>query len=63
MLPPVMRTWCRIAAAVLGFAVSVPAATAQWLNHPTPGIPKLPDGKPNLLLMGSDTFSTYAGRR
>jgi hypothetical protein len=21
------------------------------------------DGKPNLLLMGSDTFSTYAGRR
>ena len=24
------------------------AATAQWLNYPTPGIPRLPDGKPNL---------------
>jgi hypothetical protein len=22
--------------------------TAQWLGHPTPGIPRLPDGKPNL---------------
>lgn len=22
--------------------------TAQWLNHTTPGIPRLPDGKPNL---------------
>jgi hypothetical protein len=21
---------------------------AQWLNHPTPGLPRLPDGKPNL---------------
>jgi hypothetical protein len=24
------------------------AAAAQWLNHQTPGIPRLPDGKPNL---------------
>src|SRR5215471_15414393 len=23
-------------------------ATAHWLNYPTPGIPRLPDGKPNL---------------
>jgi hypothetical protein len=23
-------------------------AEAQWLNYPTPGIPRLPDGKPNL---------------
>jgi hypothetical protein len=22
--------------------------SAQWLNHPTPGIPRTPDGKPNL---------------
>ena len=22
--------------------------SAQWLNHPTPGTPRLPDGKPNL---------------
>jgi hypothetical protein len=21
---------------------------AQWVNHPTPAIPRLPDGKPNL---------------
>ena len=21
---------------------------AQWLNYPTPGIPRLPDGQPNL---------------
>jgi hypothetical protein len=26
---------------------TMPAA-AQWLNHPSPGIPRLPDGKPNL---------------
>ena len=25
-----------------------PGVQAQWLNHPTPGIPRLPDGKPNL---------------
>lgn len=24
------------------------AASAQWLNYPAPGIPRLPDGKPNL---------------
>src|SRR6266705_4354308 len=24
------------------------ATGAQWLNHPTAGIPRLPDGKPNL---------------
>ena len=36
------------------FAVSVlavllsTAGSAQWLNYPTPGIPRLPDGKPNL---------------
>ena len=48
MLPPVMRAWCRIAAAVLCFAVSVPAARAQWLNFQAPGIPTLPDGRPNL---------------
>ena len=25
-----------------------PTGTAQWLNHPTPGIPRTADGKPNL---------------
>jgi hypothetical protein len=31
--------------------MSVPLAgplSSQWLNYPTPGIPRLPDGKPNL---------------
>jgi hypothetical protein len=27
--------------------MTVPLA-AQWLNYPTPGIPRTPDGKPNL---------------
>jgi hypothetical protein len=26
---------------------TIPAG-AQWLDHPTPGIPRTPDGKPNL---------------
>jgi hypothetical protein len=29
-----------------GFGVSV--SEAQWLNYPTPGVPRLPNGKPNL---------------
>ena len=28
-------------------ALTMPLA-AQWLNHPTPGIPRTADGKPNL---------------
>ena len=24
------------------------SATAQWLHYPSPGIPRTPDGKPNL---------------
>ena len=36
-----------IAAAALVFASAAPAA-AQWINYPTAGIPRLPDGKPNL---------------
>ena len=35
---------------VLAIAASLVAVSAQgqWLNYPTPGIPRLPDGKPNL---------------
>src|SRR5262249_15885943 len=33
--------------ALVTFALSAPLA-AQWLNQPTPGIPRTPDGKPNL---------------
>lgn len=32
---------------ILTVVLSVPAA-AQWLNYPTPGIPRAPGGKPNL---------------
>ena len=33
--------------ALVTVTLSAPLA-AQWLNHPTPGIPRTPDGKPNL---------------
>src|SRR5438445_7095277 len=35
----------KIAMILCGMSVSL---TAQWFNYPTPGIPRLPDGKPNL---------------
>jgi hypothetical protein len=37
--------YCLIVAASV--ALGAPLG-AQWLNHPTPGIPRTPDGKPNL---------------
>src|SRR5215467_13832101 len=33
---------------VLISAAFASTAAAQWLNYPAPGIPRLPDGKPNL---------------
>ena len=30
------------------FTVFGTTVTAQWLNYPTPGIPRTPDGKPDL---------------
>src|SRR5262245_21906159 len=37
-------------AALVVVASLLPAtANAQWINYPTPGTPRLPDGKPNLL--------------
>ena len=40
----------RRTASLLGVIVTVTttSALAQWLNYPTPGIPRTPDGKPNL---------------
>jgi hypothetical protein len=45
-----MRTSCLFSAVVVTvLTVLVPAAaTAQWLNYPTPGTPRLPDGKADL---------------
>jgi hypothetical protein len=45
-----MNTHClprALAVSVLAVLLST-AGSAQWLNYPTPGIPRLPDGKPNL---------------
>ena len=40
-----MKTsWITIAAV----EVLAAAPSAQWINYPTPGIPRTPDGKPNL---------------
>jgi hypothetical protein len=33
---------------IIALAAVPTFAQAQWLNHPTPGIPRTPDGKPNL---------------
>src|SRR5215510_250634 len=37
-----------IASALLVCALSAPATAQQWINYPTPGVPRLADGKPNL---------------
>jgi hypothetical protein len=33
---------------IVAFVLLSGPAGAQWLNHPTPGVPRLPDGTPNL---------------
>ena len=33
---------------IIGLALAAAPAGAQWLNHPTPGLPRKADGKPNL---------------
>ena len=44
-----MKTAMRVALASAVLLVAQAATTnAQWLNLPTPGIPRLPDGTPNL---------------
>lgn len=40
-------------------ALAVLPAGAQWLNYPTPGLPRLPDGEPNL---AAATLRTADGR-
>lgn len=42
-----MNTRAVSAAVMVTLLLFIPAH-AQWLNYPTPGIPRLPDGKPNL---------------
>ena len=39
----------RLVPLFVGLAISLSGtASAQWLNYPTPGIPRTADGKPNL---------------
>ncbi len=38
----------RVRLVILALAVTSVTANAQWLKLPTPGMPRLPDGKPNL---------------
>ena len=38
----------RVALAAIALLLSSGAVHGQWLNYPTPGIPRLPDGKPNV---------------
>ena len=42
-----MRGALTVAIVVSSAAVALPA-NGQWLNHPTPNIPRTSDGKPNL---------------
>ena len=41
------RTWCWESKTAVALLLAV-SASAQWTNYPTPGIPRTPDGKPNL---------------
>lgn len=45
-----------VAAAVIGASASL---SAQWLTYPTAGVPRLPDGKPNL---SASTPRTHDGK-
>jgi len=49
-----VKTW---ATSVLGlvFVSAVVVTHAQWLNYPTPGVPRLPNGKVNLAAMSPRT--------
>jgi hypothetical protein len=39
----------KTALSVIVLCIMVAPVTAQWLHHPTPGIPRSADGKPNLM--------------
>ena len=43
-----LKTTLRRVFALAGFVAICLPVTAQWLNHLTPGVPKTPDGRPNL---------------
>jgi len=47
LIPEVVMNRLALILPVLACVASVPL-TAQWLNHPTPALPRTADGKPNL---------------
>src|SRR5687768_17970759 len=53
-----MRHTALIAALVISI-LAAEAPAAQWLHYPTAGVPRLPDGKPNL---GAPTPRTADGK-
>lgn len=44
---PVARGPLLVATTIMAVSMCAPCA-AQWLNYPTPGIPRTPDGQPDL---------------
>ena len=45
-------------AVVMSLAAALPAR-AQWLSHPTPGIPRTSNGKPNLAALHATVHHNY----
>ena len=43
-----MRLLRTLVAAIVLAGAAAPCLSAQWPAHPTPGVPRTPDGKPNL---------------
>ena len=43
-----MNALARVSAYALNLALLAVPAGAQWVNYPTPGMPRTADGKPNL---------------
>ena len=54
-----MKLFHRLVFSTVGFAFSLSPIAAQWLDYPTPGVPRTPDGKPNL---SAPTPRTAAGK-
>jgi len=51
----------RIVPVFLSCAMAAAAVHAQWLTYPAPGIPRLPDGKPNLAAPAPDGRPDLSG--